>query len=86
MLHETVKTWVKCGMRSAESKMRNAKCGMHVIGYQAKPRDFAHSAIYHFTSCNAWQKMRKVIRGNVTLCVITSKDCYAMTRSDSNIV
>jgi len=43
-------------MRNAESKMRNAKCGMHVIGYQAKPRDFAHSAIYHFTSCNAWQK------------------------------
>ena len=45
----------KRGMRNAESKMRNAKCGMHVIGYQAKPRDLAHSAIYHFTSCNAWQ-------------------------------
>ena len=24
----------KCGMCNAESKMRNAKCGMHVIGYQ----------------------------------------------------
>ena len=28
-------------------------------------------------------KMRKVIRGKVTLCVITSEDCYAMTRIDS---
>ena len=23
----------KCGMCNAESKMRNAKCGLHVIGY-----------------------------------------------------
>ena len=45
----------KCGMCNAESKMQNAKCGMHVIGYQVKPHDLAHSAIYHFTSCNAWQ-------------------------------
>ena len=78
----------KCGMRNAESKMRNAKCGMHVIGFQAKPRDLAHSTIYRTTSRLAMhsKKMQKVICGKVTLCVITSKDCYAMTRSDSNIV
>ena len=35
-----------CGMRNAESKMRNRKCGMTLIGRTVKPRDRCHSAYY----------------------------------------
>jgi len=33
-------------MRNAESKMRNRKCGMTLIGRTVKPRDRCHSAYY----------------------------------------
>ena len=35
-----------CGMRNAESKMRNRKCGMTLIGRTVKPHDRCHSAYY----------------------------------------
>ena len=35
-----------CGMRNAESIMRNRKCGMTLIGQTVKPRDRCHSAYY----------------------------------------
>ena len=35
-----------CGMRNAESKMRNRKCGMTLIGRTVKSRDRCHSAYY----------------------------------------
>jgi len=36
-----------CGMRNAESKMWNEKCGMTLIGRGDKPRDCWLSADYH---------------------------------------
>jgi len=36
-----------CGMRNAESKMWNQKCGMTLIGRGDKPRDRWVSADYH---------------------------------------
>ena len=33
-------------MRNAESKMRNRKCGVALIGRTVKPRDRCHSAYY----------------------------------------
>jgi len=43
------KMW-NCGMRNAESKMRNRKCGMTLIGQSAKPRDRRRSADYRSDS------------------------------------
>jgi len=39
-----------CGMRNAESKMWNQKCGMTLIGRGDKPRDCWLSADYHTVS------------------------------------
>ena len=50
-MEEVVGKMRNCGMRNAESKMRNRKCGMTLIGRTVKPRDHCHSA-YYLCYCN----------------------------------
>jgi len=45
-MYEVVGKMRNCGTRNAESKTRNRKCGMRLIGRTAKPRDRCHSAYY----------------------------------------
>jgi len=71
--------------------MRKVKCGMQSAEFMwlANKQNHMTLPILQFTTSRLamhGNKMRKVIRGKVTLCAITSKDCYAMTRIDSNIV
>jgi len=74
----------KYGMRKEKCGMQSAECTWLAI-----KQNHVTLPIPQFTTSRLamhGNKMLKVIRGKVTLCVITPKDCYAMTRSDSNIV
>jgi len=76
-------------MRKCE--MRKVKCWMQSAEWTWLDNKQNHVTlpIPQFTTSRLathGNKMRKVIRGKVTLCVITSKDCYAMARINSNIV
>ena len=74
MHYAFIRVSVKCGMRNAKVKcgMQSAECT-----WLATKQNQVTLPIPQFTTSRLamhGKKMRKVIRGNVTLCVITSKD------------
>jgi len=57
-----------CGMRNAESKMWNQKCGMTLIGRGDKPRDLWLSADYHTSlSTDSAVKCRPEVRKSLAM-------------------
>ena len=57
-----------CGMRNAESKMWNPKCGMMLIGRGDKPRDRWLSADYHISlSTGSVIKCRPEVRKSLAM-------------------
>ena len=57
-----------CGMRNAESKMWNQKCGITLIGRGDKPRDRWLSAYYHTSlSTDSAVKFRPEVRKSLAM-------------------
>jgi len=77
-----------CGMWNAESKMRNRKCGMTLIGQSVKPRDRRHSTDYRSDmatdrAVKCRPVMRKMQAYNVSYNAAVL--CSAMQTADVNI-